>query len=504
MIIGMSSGRTSVRRHEDVDDDNSRPQAPTRDQNLKKAAAADHGDTIPKAKTKRLKKGFDMEVAKWDQGLKNPSDGDLLSQAPSTRGHPSPRKDPTGNEGDFISQAPTRDQGINKPSAGNLLPRAPMKGHPRIPDTSPRDKHGIQNVDMQGKKTVARHSAAASYPGAIAETGKEKSEDDTEPDRTTRSLVTHLDDSFAARSTSLGVLALASTSLAHSTETARAYKTHDRNPIEEETFVDWPSTRVGAVVVPGFSSSEQTSDHSASTYSESNNEVSLPPPAVGEEEPLQAMLVADRVTWANEEADVEAQVQARMRTEAEDIADMVHKRIFQNTATAVVHTGEAKSKRRKICILLVVVSLVIAGAIGAGVGIALSKPPPPPPSTPVPTSTPPDSTESFRNALVSVSGERLDDKNSPQYQALNWIANEDPAKTSVNHTDIEIIKQRYVAAVLYFALSGEGWINQYKFRSEADICSWNQEDSGIICDSTNGNIQMLNLCKSNRLIVSPC
>ena len=75
----------------------------------------------------------------------------------------------------------------------------------------------------------------------------------------------------------------------------------------------------------------------------------------------------------------------------------------------------------------------------------------------------------------------MDDKNSPQTQALNWIANEDLAKTSVNHTDIEIIKQRYVVAVLYFALGGEGWTNHYTFRTEGYICSWNQDElSGII------------------------
>jgi hypothetical protein len=372
-----------------------------------------------------------------------------------------------------------------------------MKGHPRIPDTSLQDKEGIQDIDMQGKKTLARHSAAASYPGAVATADKEKSFGDTEPDKATRSLATHLDDSFVPKTSALGLAALASTSISRSTGTATGYTPHGLNSIEEENSEEKPTIRVGAVVVRGLSSSRHTSDHSSSTYGEINNEYSLPQPAVGEEQPLQAMLVADRVTWDNEEADLEAQVRARMRTEAQDIADMVHRRIFQNTATAVVHTGEAKSTRRKkICILLVAI-LVIAGAIGAGVGIALSKPPPPP--TPEPTSLPSDSIESFRSILDSVSGERLDDEDSPQYRALNWIANKDPKKTSVGDTNPEIIKERYVAAVLYFALGRDNWIEKYNFLTGDPICSWNQESSGVICDFTNVRVVTLHLCKSNRL-----
>jgi hypothetical protein len=211
-----------------------------------------------------------------------------------------------------------------------------------------------------------------------------------------------------------------------------------------------------------------------------DNEDSLPLPAVGEETPLQAILVADRV---NEEEDVEAQVQAGIR------------QILQNTPMAVIlppqalksEDIEAGKTRKKICILAGV--LVIAGVISVALGIPLSKPPPNP-----------DPIELFRKELVSISGERLGDKDSPQYHALDWIAHEDPAKTSVNVTDPEIIKQRYVAAVIYFALGGKGWTNQYNFCSGDDICLWNQNElSGIICGSLQGNVESLNLSKLKRL-----
>jgi hypothetical protein len=255
-------------------------------------------------------------------------------------------------------------------------------------------------------------------------------------------------------------------------------------------------------VVPGLSP-RNTSDHSTSTDDEISKEDSSSPPAMpGEEQPLQATLVADSVTSYEEQADIESQVHSRMRREAEDIAAMVHKRIFENTAMAVVTTNEEpaasamKSEevngRKKKCILLALAVLVIAGAIGAGVGIALSKPPDEP-------TEPPDPLGAFRSVLGSVSEEGLDDPNSPQFKALNWIANEDPANTTVGINTDETIKQRYVAALLYFALGGENWINKYNFLTGLPICSWNQELLGIICDSANLRVKMLNMCKSNRL-----
>jgi hypothetical protein len=57
--------------------------------------------------------------------------------------------------------------------------------------------------------------------------------------------------------------------------------------------------------------------------------------------------------------------------------------------------------------------LVITGAIGACVRVILFKNPSTTLSTPEPIPPPSDSIKSFFNALVSVSGECLDDKKSP-------------------------------------------------------------------------------------------
>jgi hypothetical protein len=50
----------------------------------------------------------------------------------------------------------------------------------------------------------------------------------------------------------------------------------------------------------------------------------------------------------------------------------------------------------------------------------------------------------------------------------------------------ESIKQRYVTAVLYFAMNGENLIENYNFPKGGPICSWNQNQTyGMICDQAN-------------------
>lgn len=111
-----------------------------------------------------------------------------------------------------------------------------------------------------------------------------------------------------------------------------------------------------------------------------------------------------------------------------------------------------------------------------------------------PGGTPPpdvDETDAFRSILVSVSGDSIDDEDSPQYQALQWIANEDPAETSIGVTPVETIKQRYVAAVIYYALGGDGWSNKYNFLSDGEICTWNQGGfAGLVCNSNDSVISL--------------
>jgi hypothetical protein len=106
------------------------------------------------------------------------------------------------------------------------------------------------------------------------------------------------------------------------------------------------------------------------------------PAIAGQGEPIEARRVED------DEADIEAQVQNRMKTEAEDIADMVHKHLMANAAVAEVQPSaqdasslttqdqdeqtRQQQKRKRYCLLAIGLLAIIA-AVGAGLGIAFSK-----------------------------------------------------------------------------------------------------------------------------------
>jgi len=114
-----------------------------------------------------------------------------------------------------------------------------------------------------------------------------------------------------------------------------------------------------------------------------------------------------------------------------------------------------------------------------------------------------DSFAAFQNVLQPISGDALNDVSTPQFQALNWIANEDAAKLSPGDTAVET---RYVAAVLYYALEGSGWLDNYSFLSEGNICTWNQNGAdgfvfGINC-SSDGTVESLRLCEFLRTACS--
>ncbi|KAG7349626.1 RHS repeat-associated core domain containing protein [Nitzschia inconspicua] len=98
----------------------------------------------------------------------------------------------------------------------------------------------------------------------------------------------------------------------------------------------------------------------------------------------------------------------------------------------------------------------------------------------------------------------LYDESSPQYQAARWLAMEDPEQLAVPFTDnnpegglrntipFRFI-QRYVLAVLYYALQGDDWVQPHKFVSDAHECSWFESivqgdgvtyAMGVTCDET--------------------
>ena len=98
-----------------------------------------------------------------------------------------------------------------------------------------------------------------------------------------------------------------------------------------------------------------------------------------------------------------------------------------------------------------------------------------------PTITTPETSrlDVLRKKLTPVSGkEPLMDTSTPQYAALEWLADKDPAYWDLDTTPLETITDRYIVSLVYFALGGEGWRVQHNFLSEGSICGWNDGGDG--------------------------
>jgi len=111
----------------------------------------------------------------------------------------------------------------------------------------------------------------------------------------------------------------------------------------------------------------------------------------------------------------------------------------------------------------------------------------------------------------------LRDPESPQYEALNWIANEDTNNKTISflnmltqetensldftsHMDHPIV-QRYVLATIYFSTNGQYWTKQARFLSELDECQWKDVDdpriTQIQCDEQTQTVQGVYLYSLN-------
>jgi hypothetical protein len=95
----------------------------------------------------------------------------------------------------------------------------------------------------------------------------------------------------------------------------------------------------------------------------------------------------------------------------------------------------------------------------------------------------------LREMLIPVSGvEPLTDPTTPQYAALAWLADDDPAQVDLSDNAFKTISDRYKVSLLYFATSGSGWRMQHTFLTETSICEWNDGGEGgafegILCEN---------------------
>ena len=77
----------------------------------------------------------------------------------------------------------------------------------------------------------------------------------------------------------------------------------------------------------------------------------------------------------------------------------------------------------------------------------------------------------------------LDDRSTPQFAALDWLANVDSASSYQMADDIRVI-QRYVLATLFFSTNGNDWTETYEWLSDDHECNWNMEEKDWLLDMT--------------------
>jgi hypothetical protein len=122
--------------------------------------------------------------------------------------------------------------------------------------------------------------------------------------------------------------------------------------------------------------------------------------------------------------------------------------------------------------------------------------PPTGPPTAAPTFT--ERFGKFYDLATLISGDRLEDEESPQFQALRWLVYEDEANIDLGTTFAINVIERYAVATLFFATNGDTWtsFHNYTFLSEDSVCEWNDADadSGVFCNF-DGYVNRVNIGK---------
>jgi hypothetical protein len=119
--------------------------------------------------------------------------------------------------------------------------------------------------------------------------------------------------------------------------------------------------------------------------------------------------------------------------------------------------------------------------------------PTPPTSTLAPCDDPEMRTDIITDRLREISGDSIDDQESPQGEAADWIINVDDINQCAPNLD-----QRYALAVFYFATNGDDWENKMDWLSPALECNW----FSIACGNTDRVTEIgsnRTLCECHRL-----
>ena len=234
----------------------------------------------------------------------------------------------------------------------------------------------------------------------------------------------------------------------------------------------------------------------------------------GEEEEETTPIAAE---LAPDEADVDARVEAKLQAQLqkrlqEEILQRLESERKKQVVIQAVHVDEQQDllvsepkwygiRRKQSCLLRVVLGL-LALVAGVVVGVLLgNKSSLSHPSQrtknytsatqvtfypEVPTAAPTIAQTVRFQTLLQVIGRNVshdigvfNDRSSPQYTTLEWLANVDTAQLDWTVTPRTELVERYALAYLYFSTNGKRWKQNFNFLSNGSVCEWNHIDSSL-------------------------
>jgi hypothetical protein len=77
------------------------------------------------------------------------------------------------------------------------------------------------------------------------------------------------------------------------------------------------------------------------------------------------------------------------------------------------------------------------------------------------------------------------DQQTPQYAALEWLADIDEWNTDIDFDSLspQVLVERYVLALLYLSTNDNFWSREFNFLQNTSVCEWSSmELEGVICD----------------------
>jgi hypothetical protein len=198
---------------------------------------------------------------------------------------------------------------------------------------------------------------------------------------------------------------------------------------------------------------------------------------------------------APDEAEIEARVAARLKVEMEErLERQVSERLRRAAerivvAEAVLEPEEVEVEKevrlcglsRNFCYLLLSAGIVVV-AVGVVVGVV----------TEAPTASPAIFSEKMTNMLdligptITSNIELFQDPKTPQYAALQWLADLDEwnMDIDIDSPPIQVWVERYVLALLYHSTNGNSWSTEFNFLQSTSACEWSnlELEEGVICD----------------------